>query len=308
MSDFNSYSAYIPEQEDAPQAPRNPTPNDEKVTKVTYINGVGTLEQTERVSSFDSRDINTFAANDWRSTATDKTGSPSAFVGDATLVTLNGTQATALDFHKAGYLEKDDQGNYRLPTEKAPEDIPEAQLAEARRHYAVLPQSAHATVNAALEGLSMDGVDAVTQYGIGVALGQVAPSMLARQFSTMTGHDIAASEAKVATVQAVYQAQADDYLVSQQGLHRDELKDFYEFARGRQNRDALSKAINGQIHSKRMNGYESLVKLYLSTTTPPQEMVKANGMETKTGTDGTQLVKLHGMWMSTKVAAFNGWI
>jgi hypothetical protein len=308
MSDFNSYSTYVPEQQDAPQAPRTPFQNDEKVTKATYVNGVGTFEQTDRVSSFDSRDMNTFPADDWRSTATDKTGSPSAFVGDATLVTLNGTQATALDFHKAGYLEKDDRGNYRLPTEKPPEDIAEAELAEARRHHAVLPQAAHATVNAALEGLSMDGVDTVTQYGVGVALGQVPASFLARQFSTMTGHDIEASEARVATVQAVYQTQADDYLVSQQGLHRDELQDFYEFARGRQNRDALSKAVNGQIYSKRMNGYESLVKLYLSNTAPPQQMVKANGMETKKGDDGTDLVKLHGMWMSTKVAAFNGWI
>lgn len=308
MSDFQSYSTYVPEQQDATQAPRSPAPNDEKVTRVTYVNGVGTFEQSERVTSFDSRDINTFPADDWRSTATDRTGSPSAMVGDSTLVTLNGTQATALDFMKAGYLEKDDRGNYRLPTEKAPEDPQEAQLVEARRHYAVLPQEAHATVNAALEGLSMDGVDTVTQYGIGVALGQVPASFLARQFSNMTGHDLEASEARVATVQAVYQAQADDYLVTQQGLHRDELQNFYEFARDRQNRDALSKAVNGQIHSKRMSGYESLVKLYLSKTAPPQQMVKANGMETKTGTDGTELVKLHGMWMSTKVAAFNGWI
>ncbi|MEC5218533.1 hypothetical protein RCH09_003505 [Actimicrobium sp. GrIS 1.19] len=308
MSDFNSYSAYTPTQEEAQGTPHIPFKNDEKVTRVTFVDGVGTLEQSERVTSFNSRDINTFPADDWRSTATDLNGSPSAMVGDSTLVTLNGTQATARDFEKAGYLEKDDRGNYRLPSEKPPEDASEAQQAEARRHRAVLPPAAHATVNAALEGLSMDGVDTVTQFGVGVALGQLPVSMLARQFSTMTGYDIEASEARIATVQGVYQTQADEYLVSQQGLHRDELQDFYEFARGLQNRDALSKAVNGQVYSKQMSGYGSLVKLYLSKTAPSQKMVKANGMETKTSADGAALVKLHGMWMTTKVAAFNGWI
>ena len=197
MSDYTSYSTYIPDQEDAAQAPFNPVQNNDKTTRITYIDGVGTMEQSDRISSTNSRDLNPFPADDWRSTATDRTGAPSAMVGDSTLVTINGIQASALDFQKAGCLEKDDRGNYRLPTEKPTGDPKEAELAEARRHYAVLPQSAHATVNAALEGLTTDGVDTVTQYGVGVALGQLSPDMLARQFSTMTGHDMEASEARV---------------------------------------------------------------------------------------------------------------
>lgn len=307
MSDFTSYSSYVPEEQNDKAPPTLQRSNDQ-YSRATVVNGVSTLENVDRNASYNAYYANTYPADDWRSTAKDERGSQSAMVGDSTRVTINGTEATALDFMKAGYLEKDDQGNYRMAGETPPEDPQEAQLVEARRHYAVLPQEANAIVNTALEGLSDAGVESVTQYGVGVALGQLPVSMLARQFSTMTGQDIEASEARVATVQAVYQAQADDYLVSQQGLHRDELQDFYEFARDRQNRDALSKAVNGQIYSKRMNGYESLVKLYLSKTAPPQQMVKANGMETKTGTDGTELVKLHGTWMSIKVAAFNGWI
>lgn len=205
------------------------------------------------------------APDDWRSTAIDQTGSPSAMVGDSTVVTINGTQATALDFMKAGYLKKDDRGAYRLPSENPPKDPLEAELAEARRHWAVLSEEANATINAALEGLSMDGRDTITQCGVSVVLGYVPATFLMRQFSTMTGYDIEASEERIATVQTVYQAQTDDYLLTQQGLHRDDLKNFYEFARDPQHRDALSKAVNGQFHSKNMKAYGPLVKLYLST-------------------------------------------
>jgi hypothetical protein len=195
-----------------------------------------------------------------------------------------------------------------LAGEEAAENPHEAQLAENRRHHAVLPPEANAIVNTALEGMSDAGVDAVTQYGVGLALGSISSTMLVQQVSAMTGSDIEASKAKVESVREIYQRQADDYLVSHHGLHRDELPGFYEFARGSQNRDALSKAVNGQIYSKRMQGYEPLVRSYLHKTAPNSQALKENGWETKTANDGNEMVKLHGMWMTTKVAAINGWI
>jgi hypothetical protein len=262
----------------------------------------------DRNASYNAYDVNEYPADDWRSTAKDHTGSPSAMVGDSTRVTINGIEAAAIDFMKAGYLEKDDRGNYRLAGEEPSEDPQEAKFAEAQQHYALLSQEANAVVNNALEGMTDAAVEAVTQYGIAMALGHLSPGLLVQQVSRMTGNDAAASEARVDTVRPVYQQQADDYIVNKLGLGRDDLPSFYEFARRSQNRDALSKAVNGQIYSKRMDGYKGLAQLYMATAAPSDYAIEAKGLETKVGRDGTQMVKYHGMWMSAKVAVFNGWI
>lgn len=306
MSDFTSYSTYVPEENE--QAPPTLHGNNDQFSRATVVNGVSTLENVNRNASYNAYDVNEYPADDWRSTAKDHTGSPSAMVGDSTRVTINGIEAAAIDFMKAGYLEKDDRGNYRIAGEEPAEDPQEAKLAEAQQHYAVLSPDANAIVNNALEGLSDAGVDTVTQYGISMALGHFSSNMLVRQVSTMTGADMAASEAKVDTVRQVYQQQADDYIVSKLGLGREDLPGFYEFARRSQNRDALSKAVNGQIYSKRMDGYKGLAQLYMATAAPSDYAIEAGGLETKVGRDGTQMVKYQGMWMSAKVAAFNGWI
>jgi hypothetical protein len=307
MSDFTSYSAYVPEEQND-KAPPTLNLNNDQFARATVVNGVSTLEHIDKNASHNGYYANTYAADDWRSTAKDHRGNQSAMVGDSTRVTINGIEATAIDFMKAGYLEKDDRGNYRMAGEEPAEDPQEAQLAEAQQHYAELAPEANAIVNSALEGLSDAGVETVTQYGIGMALGHLSTGLLVRQVSTMTGSDMAASEAKVETVRQVYQQQADDYIVSSLGVDREDLPGFYEFARRSQNRDALSKAVNRQIYSKRMDGYKSLAQLYMGTTAPSDQSLKAGGFETMVGRDGTQMVKYQGMWMSAKVAAFNGWI
>ena len=307
MSDFNSYSTYVPEQENEKVAPVLQRNNDQ-FSRATVVNGVSTLETIDRNVSHNGYYANTYAADDWRSTAKDHLGNQSAMVGDSTRVTINGTEATALDFMKAGYLEKDDRGNYRMVGETPPEDPQETKLAEAQQHYALLSSDANATVNNALEGLSDAGVETITSYGVGMALGHLSSNMLVRQVSIMTGADMTASEARVDTVRQIYQQQADDYIVNKLGLGREDLPGFYAFARGTQNKEALSKAVNGQIYSKRMDGYKGLAQLYMATAAPSDYAIESKGLETKVGQDGTKLVKYQGMWMSAKVAAFNGWV
>jgi hypothetical protein len=308
MSDYTSCSTYTPEEREAPKSTPHTTLNNDTYGRATFVNGVLSSEQVERVTSANGAEVNEFPADDWRSTARDAIGNRQAMVGDATIVTINGIQASVLDFQKAGYLTKDAAGEYRLPTEVPPEHPSIAEEAENARHRATLSKGENDAINTALNGVSPDAADAVTQYGIAVAMGRMSIDDVARNFSTMTGLDPDASAARLTALHGVYQNQANTYLTSQLKLHPDELQDFYEFAKRAQNRDALSKAVNGQIYSKRLNGYEPLVKLYLSTTAPQQHLLKADGMETKTGHDGKGLVKVQGMWMSAACAALNGWI
>jgi hypothetical protein len=308
MSDYTSHSEYVPEERETPKFAPQVTRNNDTYTRSTVIDGVLSCEEVARVTTVNGQEVNDFPADDWRSTARDTIGNRQGRVGDATIVTINGIQASALDFQKAGYLVKDEGGEYRIPTEAAPVHPSVAEEAEYARHRAGLSRDENDAVNTALNGVSPDAADAVTQYGIAVALGRMSIGDVAKSFSTMTGLDPEASASRLTALHGVYQNQANTYLTAQQGLHPDELQDFYEFAKRSQNRDALSKAVNGQIYSKRLNGYEPLVKLYLATTVPQQHLLKAEGIETKTGTDGKGLVKVHGMWMSTACAALNGWV
>ena len=181
-------------------------------------------------------------------------------------------------------------------------------MTEYRRHDAVLPASADAIVNETINGIDAGGVESLTASIVGFALGKIPAERVANQFSSLTGCGLVAGAAKVATIQAVNQAQSDDYLVTQHGISRGELPDVYEFARGRENKEALNKAITDQIYAKRMDGYKGLVNAYMNKTAPSAQALNASGIETKLSADGKELVKVQGMWMQSKVASMNGWI
>jgi hypothetical protein len=57
-----------------------------------------------------------------------------------------------------------------------------------------------------------------------------------------------------------------------------------------------------------MAGWRPLAASYFGSTSPSPEALKARGFETKQSTDGTDLVRIQGQWMSVDSAARVGLI
>lgn len=99
----------------------------------------------------------------------------------------------------------------------------------------------------------------------------------------------------------MFQAQADRYRTQGLGLSANDLPGFYAWCQEPANKAATQNAIQQQVYSNQMGAWNGLVSKYMSNTAPSVESLQRQGMETKKGHNGEDLVLIQDQWMPVTV-------
>ena len=294
MSDFQSYSSYVPQEEAFTHAPtiRQEAP----VHRVSSTSGVMT-ETSDSLDRGHSGQINPANGTDsWQATATTTTGRAVSKITEDSLVTINGLQGKVSFFVEQGILQQGADGKFTEGTgQPAPpvEDLSDVlQFADVTLNQ----------MNQALEGVPDHAAEMLSATATGVALGRIDHAQLVSKFSTSSGLDPAASQARITILQNAYQAQADQALESRSGIGAGDRADFYQWAKTHHNAQLLE-AIGKQMRSSDVSGYKALADRWMSSTPPSMDALKSAGIPIR-GSD----CFIRGQWMSPSAAARAGFI
>ena len=210
MSNFQSYSTYVPQEQEEIFTRGPQIREDMPVYRTSSTSGV-TTESTENILRGNSGHE---SSEGWQATARSQTGraiSQENITPD-TLLSFDGVQARASFWVSEGRLTKGADGSYTEGS--GPAEAPQVPQGD----IAPIPDALMEGVNAALEPLPQHALDMITAEGIGVALGRLDAAALTRKFSEQTGLELADSRERLSAVQSVYQAQADSAIQSRSGI------------------------------------------------------------------------------------------
>ena len=297
MSNFQSYSAYIPHAEETIFSAGPQIRQESPVFRSSSLNGATTnsIEQ-----SVDRGDSGHDASTGWQSTARSTTGraiSAPDITAD-TLIEFDGIQAKASFWVSEGRLTKGADGSFTEGQAEA--EAP----AETQGDISPIPDHIMEGVNAALEPLPQGSLDRIIAQGVGVACGRIDDASLTKQFAQASGLELADSQQRLSAVKAVYQAQADAAIRSRSGISAADAPEFWAWAR-ENHPGQLQDAIGRQLHGADVGGFTSLANRWLSTTAPSLTAFQAAGIPTRTQHAGLE-VYLEGQWMSPSAAARAG--
>ena len=293
-NNFQSYSSYVPQEEAFVHSPtiRQEAP----VHRVTSSGGALT-EASDSLDRGHSGQINPANGTDtWQATATTTTGRAVSELTEDSLVTINGLQGKISFFMAQGILEKGSDGKF---TEGTGQPAPPAEDMGDILQFADVTMN---QMNQALEGVPSHAAEMISATATGVALGRIDHAQLVSKFSTSSGLDPAASQARITILQNAYQAQADQALESRSGIGAADRAEFYSWAKTHHNAQ-LQEAIGKQMRSSDVSGYKALADKWMSTTPPSMNALKAAGIPIR-GSD----CFIRGQWMSPSAAARAGFI
>lgn len=294
MSDFQSYSSYVPQEEAFTHAPtiRQEAP----VHRVSSTSGVMT-ETSDSLDRGHSGQINPANGTDsWQATATTTTGRAVSKITEDSLVTINGLQGKVSFFVEQGILQQGADGKF---TEGTGQPAPPVEDLSDVLQFADVTLS---QMNQALEGVPDHAAEMLSATATGVALGRIDHAQLVSKFGTSSGLDPAVSQARITILQNAYQAQADQALESRSGIGAGDRAEFYQWAKTHHNAQ-LQEAIGKQMRSSDVSGYKALADRWMSSTPPSIDALKAAGIPIR-GTD----CLIRGQWMSPSAAARAGFI
>lgn len=264
------------------------------VTMVSSTNGVNT-ETTQGHQKGSTAELNPYHGTDSIfATARQPNGRAAEVILPTTLVEIDGVQAPVSFWVTEGRLQKDGDG-YKEASgnpEAAPVDTAE-----------VMPMhdQAMASVNEALAEVDQGSLDGLAAVAVGIAAGRVDPGMLAQRFGQVSGLTPDESQARVATITAAYQAQADAALHYRCGIAGEDLPEFYRWAKANR-QGQLQEAVHKQLHQHDVSGYRGLAEQWVASTGPSLQALKAAGYPVRP--DGQVYVK--GSWMTPAGAARAG--
>ncbi|NMM09968.1 MAG: hypothetical protein HHJ16_06820 [Polaromonas sp.] len=296
MSNFQSYSAYVPEEEifqtHGPQI-REEMP----VHRVTSAGNIIT-ESSDTISRGNSGHE---SSEGWEATARSTAGRAisAADINPDTLISFDGMQAKASFWVSEGRLTKGADGTYVAgsgPVE-APQNI--------QGDISYIPDAVMEGVNAALEPLPQESLEMITAQGIGVALGRLDDASLTRKFSQASGLELADSQQRLTAIKAVYQQQADSAIQSRSGIGAADAPEFWAWAKAN-HQGQLQDAINKQLRSADVGGYKALADNWLSSTPPSLNALRAGGVPVRTNGSGVHECQVNGHWMTPAAAARAG--
>lgn len=296
MTGFNSYSAYTAQPQVAPNDNAQIQTRD-TTSHVSTVDGVVT-EQAKTVERGSSAQLNPFYGTDtWQATAINLRGGVLTELTPETSVTIGGLQAPISAFLEQGILTKDADGAYVLAG---------ATAAPQEDTSGLLPLSDQAMyeVNQALDVVDQGSVDNLAAAGVSVALGRMDHASLVTKFQQASGLDIGEAQARVTTITAAYQAQADNALMTRSGLAREDLGHFYAWAKVNKG-GALQEAALRQFHSHDVSGYKALATQWSAATAPSIDALKASGVPVRQN-GGKDEAFIAGQWMSPGAAARAG--
>jgi hypothetical protein len=313
MGNFQSYS--VGQDQEQPEDAINTSGSlaHDGGTYTITINGNGSVSSSSGATRVDTgKDLSPYAADDWRGTARTPYGTPTNDVTEDSIVNIGGVSAQVGSFVKTGILVKQGDSYVLATGEGQPQEAPQQQDQEQQEQTTTesggMPDDVVEAINSAMDGMPDSAVQKGSSIGIAAALGEASFDDVVKGVAQSTGMDPANAGQRVQFVVSAYQAQADNYLTAHQGIATGDLSDFYDFCRQPENKGALQNAIQKQVYGNSMSAWGPLVDKYMTNTAPSAAALKANGFETKTSPNGEELVRIQGVWMSTKAAAQAGYI
>lgn len=297
MSNFQSYSTFIPSGNEELFTTGPSLREDAPVYRSSSINGT-TTDSVEQ--SIDRGDSGHTEKEGWKATARSEAGRAIAGpdITAETLLTFDGMQAKASFWVSEGRLTKGADGTFSEG--QAPAEAPP----EVQGDISVIPDSIMEGVNAALAPLPQSSLDSIIAHGMSVATGRSDDASLTKQFAISAGLELADSHERLTAVKAVYQAQADQAIKSRAGIGAADAPEFWSWCRAN-HQGQLQDAIGKQLHGADVSGYTKLANQWLSTTAPSIAALQAAGIPTRTQGSSPE-VYLKGTWMSPTAAARAG--
>ncbi|WP_157112250.1 hypothetical protein [Pandoraea faecigallinarum] len=299
MSDYNSYSTYVPTDETA-------APTTGPTTRVTGGTTSITLNGNEAKSNFSQHaevsasDLSPYSADDWRSTARNSMGFPTNNITSDSVVEISGMNAKVGDFIKAGVLRETADG-FALASSDSAGDTDEG-TEETSPDAATMPEEVASAVDAAVEPFDQSTLDVGLAHAIAAATGDMAIEDVVLGVAQRSGMDPSQAGERVQFVMDAYQAQTDNFL-TKNGLNADELPAFYDWAKQSGQKAMLTTAIQQQAYGRDMSAWKPLIAGFMRGVAPNLGALQANGYEVN-----GNLVRIDGKWMNVKAAAKAGFI
>ena len=299
--DVQTYSSYVAPTEAAPSSAWQGIRVHDAVQRFSSVDGEVTASTDALNDSGNAGQLNPYHGTDSvLATARNANGSPVTEINGTTLVTVKGTEAPVSFWVNEGYLQKGADGEY---TSGTPNAAPEA---ASTADVLPLDAASMAAVNDALATVEQANLDSLIGVGSGVASGRLDEKALAFKFGQASGLDATESHARLTTIKANFQAQADSALTQRAGIGASDLPQFYAWAKANQ-REQLQEAVLKQLHGHDVSGYQALAAQWLSATPPSEAALKAGGIATRKQGTGME-VFVRGQWMSPGAAAKAGLI
>jgi hypothetical protein len=267
------------------------------VTKVSSTDGVMT-SNTQEQERGSMAELNPHHGDGTAlATARHPRGLPVYEIEPDTIVTVNGVEAPVSFWVKEGYLQKTPTGYAEATPEAAPQEASTAEVLP-------IPQEHMDIINAALEPMPQENLDAFIGVAVGASTGRLTMEQFQRKFTEMSGIGGADGASRLEAVWATYQAQTNAALTTRYGLGQDDLPAFYLWAQ-QHNTGAMTDALQRQFRTHDVSGWKALVNQWQAKTPPSLQAFKANGIPTRTMA-GKPEVFVRGSWMSPGAAARAG--
>lgn len=298
---FQSYSTYQATPEENSSTTWNPVRVHDTVNKVSSVDGTVT-ENVQANAKGHSGELNPYHGTDSIfATARSPNGAPVTEILPTTLVTIGGTQAPVSFFVTEGILQKNADGTYG-PTESQPQEAPVADTGD----HLPMADTTMAAVNAALAEVPQGNLDSLIASGAGVVTGRLDAASLAQRFGAVSGLGTEESQARVDTIMAAFQSQADEALTTRGGIAPGDLPAFYAWAKANR-QGQLQETVQRQMMAHDISGYRAMAEAWLSATPPSINAMKAAGLPVRRQGQGSE-VFVRGSWMTPGAAAKSGLI
>jgi len=268
-----------------------------KVTRATH-GGAGNEEVWESTNvKVSARDLMPPVTGILSTARTAATGGPAQRVTEHSIVTSSeGAEMTIKTAVALGLIRRDANGNYSDVEGKT---LVEAEAPAADDEGLAFPDAVEAETSAFAASVPGQIQEAVIAQVLSGGLDALDP-----RHAATAGHTPDTFRAGVSATINAFQAQADA-VVSQAGAIP---SDFYDWARSNAS-DAMNTAMRNHVYGRNPTVWAALVEKYLRAVPPDAETLAKAGMKVqKDKASGDELVEVHGMRMSARVAARNGWI
>lgn len=290
MSNFQSYSSYVPTHEVFEAGPQ--IRQESPVHRVGMNEGRVTATSEQAVDRGNSGQVNEHSGTDsWQATARTVSGRAVADIQPDTLVEFDGLQAPVSFWVAEGKLAKAADGSYQVAAAPAP-----AAATGPDANFSGIPADAMETVNVLLEPLPQAALDSIQAHAAGVASGRQTQESLVAKFATLAGVSLEDAAGRLGVLSAIYGAQTDRSLQANFGMGAVDRAEFFAWCKENKS-GQMGDALTRQMHAGDVSGWTPLVTQWAGTVAPSLDACRAGGLPVR----GNE-VFVKGHWMTPAAA------
>lgn len=272
--------------------------------RATLVDGTTTTEELHKGVSVGSAELNPYYGTDSIfATAQTLHGTPAREITADTLITVDGIQGKVSALEGAGLVHRTRDGSY---AEGPDPNINAAEAPAARTEPELdMPQEHATAVDQALDRVADGHIFPLMASGIGLATGELDAKVVIHQMAQYTGLSPDEAAERLVTLMNVYQAQADTAITTRAGISKEDLPDFWRWAKASKP-GALKSALQKQMYDRDFAGFRDLTNQYFADNPPSREAVERGGYQTRQ-TGELPEVFMDGRWMTIQAAARLGY-